>query len=968
MNSPTVTWKFDKVPLSRTLLAPLPKLIDRFMNRLVEHALSRRVIALILAGAYAAQGSHAADNQTAEQPWPAEHVEQFERQIRPLLAANCWSCHGEKKQEGGLRLDSREALLKGDENGPVVIVGDGSGSRLLQAVRYQGDVQMPPTGPLKPEAVAALDRWITQGLAWPKSKIAAGESWKEHWSFQPLRNPPITHNSHDLWSYTPIDRFVVDELLRHQLTPSPAADRRVLLRRVTFDLWGLPPSPEEITEFEQDASPDAWERLIDRLLSSPKYGERWSRHWLDVARYADTKGYVFFEDREFPWAYTYRDYVIESLNADLPYDRFVLEQLAADQLELDGDPKPLRALGYLTLGPRFMNNLHDILDDQIDVVTRGMMGLTVTCARCHDHKYDPISQADYYALYGIFRSSAEPLIPPQFAPLPETDEARAFTVELAKRTKPLEEFVHRKHAMLVDGCRTRVEEYLLAAREASLQPATDDFMLLADPGDINPALILRWKSYLEKVALQPHPVWTAWTRLAAIPDDQFADQVAAVCRQLHDPSATGGPVNPLVLQTVTDPLPASINEVAQRYGLLFKSIYQAWEAEQAWAGEEGRAPCSVLADASEEKVRQEMYGPETPASLPRVFGWGFLTLLPDRASQGEFQKLLKEVESWLKTGAGAPPRAMVLLDAEPFNPRIFERGNPHRPGDPVSRRFLSAFDPRQRPFTHGSGRLELAHAVISPQNPLTARVMVNRTWMHHIGAGLVRTPGDFGVRSDPPTHPELLDHLTTELVRHGWSWKWLHRRIVASAVYQQSSEDHVECLTVDPENFLLWKMNRRRLDLESTRDALMAVAAHLDDRLGGPSQPLFDGGFHPRRSVYTYLDRQDPPGLMTVFDFPSAAATNPQRDATTVSPQALYFMNGPLAETAAGFVVARLELAANGELAAKLDRLGNLLLTRPFTEPEIMVATDYLGSSPDAERWRSFVHALLMTNEFVFVD
>ncbi len=893
-----------------------------------------------------------------------EQIEYFERHVRPVLAANCWSCHGEKKQEGSLRLDSRDAVLKGGDSGPAAVAGDASASLLVQAVRYQGDFHMPPSGPLKSEAVAALDRWISQGMPWPVSKNSAHESWKDHWSFQPLRRPVVSSDAADRWSRNPIDRFIQDELQRQKLSPSEPADKRTLIRRATFDLWGLPPSPEDLAAFAADQSPDAWERLIDRLLASPQYGERWGRHWLDVARYADTKGYVFFEDREFPWAYTYRDYVIEALNADLPYDRFLLEQLAADQLDLAGDMKPLRAMGYLSLGPRFMNNVHDILDDRIDVVTRGLMGLTVACARCHDHKYDPLSQADYYALYGVFRSSAEPLIPPQYAPLPETDEARTFSAELAKRTTPLEEFVHRKHAALVDGCRTRVAEYLLAAREASLKPAVDDFMLLADPGDINPALILRWKTYLEKVAQQPHPIWTPWTQLAAIPDEQFAERVSTIAQQLR----TDGSLNPVLWKTVFEPLPSSIHEVAQRYGTLFKTIYQQWETEQAWAEEEGRTPFATLADQHAEEIRQEMYGPQAPASLPRVFGWGFLTLLPDRAAQGEFQKLLKEVEGWLKTGAGAPPRAMVLYEGERYDPRIFERGNPNRLGEAVPRRFLAAFDPDQRPFAHGSGRLELAQAVIAPENPLTPRVLVNRTWMHHFGQGLVATPGDFGIRSEPPTHPELLDHLANELMRHEWSWKWLQRQLLSSAVYQQQSADRTECLAVDPENRFWWRMNRRRLDLESMRDALIWAAGALDDRLGGPSLPLFDGGFHSRRSLYTYLDRQDPPGLMTVFDFPSAAATNPQRDVTTVSPQALYFMNGPLAETAAGHVAARLELTSPGSVTDKLDRLGVLLLGRRLHDQQIAAATAYLGEEPDADRWRSFVHALLMTNEFVFID
>jgi len=894
---------------------------------------------------------------------PAQ-IEHFERHVRPLLIANCWSCHGEKKQEGGLRLDTRSALLKGGDNGPAVVPGDLAGSRLIQAVHYRGDSHMPPSGPLKSDAIAALERWVTDGVAWPSTSVTSADAWKLHWAFQPIRRSIPSQDLQDQWSRSPLDRLLVEGLTAQKLTPSPAADRRTLIRRVSFDLLGLPPTPEAITEFEADDGPDAWERLIDRLLANPRYGERWGRHWLDVARYSDTKGYVFFEDREFPWGYTYRDYVIEALNADLPYDQFLLEQLAADQLQTQGDAKPLRALGYLTLGPRFMNNVHDIMDDRIDVVTRGVMGLTVTCARCHDHKYDPISQADYYALYGVFRSSAEPLIPPVFSPAADTDEARTFAAELLKRTQPLDEFIDRKHSALVIGSRTRVDEYLLAARQAMLAPPTDDFMLISDPGEINPALILRWKAYLEKAAEQPHPVWQPWSLLAKIPDAQFAEQSPAVIQQL----TASGTLNPRIMQEILNPPPQSLGEVAARYGALFKSIYQTWETELALAEEAGRPAAIALPDPALEQIRQEIYGSQSPASLPRVLGWGFLTLLPDRASQGEFQKLLKEVETWLKTAPGAPPRAMVLQDAELFGPRIFERGNPNRPGATVQRRFLSALDAAQQPFPHGSGRLDLARKVVAPTNPLTARVLANRTWMHLFGVGLVRTPGDFGVRSEPPTYPELLDELAASVIEQGWSWKGLQRRILSSATYQQASLDRPNAAAVDPDNQWLWKMNRRRLDLEATRDALHAVSNYLDDRLGGPSEQLFNGAFQARRTLYTYLDRQDPPGLMTVFDFPNASVTNPQRDTTTVSPQALYFMNGPLVETAARHVVPRLELTSAEDIPTKVNRVTELLFARSATSDDIAAAAEYLADSPDTERWFNYVHALLMTNEFVFVD
>ncbi len=347
-----------------------------------------------------------------------EAVEFFEKQVRPVLAEHCLECHGPKKQESGLRLDSRAAVLKGGDSGPAIVLGKPDESFLIEAIRHDGEVRMPPAGPLSATAVEALTAWIAQGVAWPEAAMPGDTvdpqaAAARHWAFQPVRRPAVPVLEEDDWSQSPIDRFVLQKLRAQGLSPAPRAARETLLRRVTFDLIGLPPTPEELAAFLADDSADAYARLVDRLLASPHFGERWGRHWLDVARYADNKGYVFFEDAKFPWAYAYRDYVVRAFNDDLPYDRFVREQLAADQLDLGDERWRLAAMGFLTIGNRFMNNVHDVLDDRIDVVTRGLLGLTVTCARCHDHKFDPVPQADYYSLYGVFRSSVEPTLPPE---------------------------------------------------------------------------------------------------------------------------------------------------------------------------------------------------------------------------------------------------------------------------------------------------------------------------------------------------------------------------------------------------------------------------------------------------------------------------------------------------------------------------------------------------------------------------
>ncbi|MBC8117338.1 MAG: DUF1553 domain-containing protein, partial [Candidatus Saccharimonas sp.] len=444
-----------------------------------------------------------------------------------------------------------------------------------------------------------------------------------------------------------------------------------------------------------------------------------------------------------------------------------------------------------------------------------------------------------------------------------------------------------------------------------------------------------------------------------------------------------------------------------RYGELMKSTHMKWQAALREAVVLKRPAPERLADPEEEELRLELYGEAAPASVPLIFGWGFLSLLPDRASQGEYQKVLKEVEQWLIRGPGAPPRAMVLLDGESYDPRVFVRGNPNRLGDAVPRQFLSAIErDHRKPFAHGSGRLELARAIVDPANPLTARVMVNRVWQHHFGAGLVRTPGDFGMRSDPPTHPELLDWLAAEFVNDGvqhdaltrgqgdtgtrgtgsessslpvsprpplplsssrWSLKRLHRLVLSSRVYQQSSQPP-SGLDTDPDNRWLCHANRRRLDFEATRDALLSVTGRLDDRLGGPSLPMLDGGFQPRRTLYAFLDRLDPPGLLSVFDFPSPAATSASRDTTTVSPQALFLMNGSLTATAADLVAQRPDVTREVETLSRVKQITRILFSREPKPTEERLASEFLGAQPSTAAWQQFVHALLLTNEFIFVD
>ena len=413
--------------------------------------------------------------------------------------------------------------------------------------------------------------------------------------------------------------------------------------------------------------------------------------------------------------------------------------------------------------------------------------------------------------------------------------------------------------------------------------------------------------------------------------------------------------------------PASLAELSRRYNELTKSIHEEWQAKLREAVILKHPTPTAFAEEAREAIRQELYGSDAPANIPLVFGWGFLSLLPDRASQAEYQTVLKEVEQWIIKGPGAPPRAMVVLDGELYQPHVFERGNPNRLGPAVDRHFLSALA-KPVPFSRGSGRLDLAQAIVDPANPLTARVAVNRLWQNHFGQGLVRTPSDFGLRSDPPTHPELLDWLATEFgsVANRYSWKRMHRSIMTSQTYQQSS-DEPSNPAFDVENRTWSRTNRRRLDFEATRDSILFVTGRMEDRIGGPSQDLLNG-FQTRRTIYSFLNRLDLPGLLSVFDFPSPAATSAQRDTTTISPQALFLMNGPFIAAAADAVGQRPEIALIPSLPDRVHGVYRALFQRPPKADEASLAAEFLGSSPTQEMWTQWIHALLITNEFVFVD
>ena len=487
----------------------------------------------------------------------------FTETIHPILAERCWECHGGEVQESGLRLDSRDSLLAGGDSGqPLVVPGKPAESFLIRVIQHDGDVAMPPDEKLPEEEIKALSQWVSMGLPWPTSGAGKNEpatkeeqyvkQLAEHWAFQPITPPQLPEVQRPDWIAQPVDRFVLAHLESKEITPSPEADRHTLIRRLKFDLLGLPPTYEEVQSFVSDSAPDAYEQLAERYLASPHYGERWGRHWLDLARYADTRGYAFARERRYPYAYTYRDYVIHALNDDLPFDQFVVQQLAADLITDAPHDAALAALGFLTVGRKF-NNRHLDIDDQIDVVGRGLLGLTVACARCHDHKYDPIPTDDYYSLYGVFASSSEPDELPTIGDPTKTPGYDEFKKELERRQGELEAFQLKKRDELAETARTHATDYLARAVSKVPEESLQDMPFIELKGEqFKPRLVQRWREQLAKTAKADDPVLGPLVALALIPDDAFSQQSVDILAKLREvPAGTErGQLNPLVKEAL----------------------------------------------------------------------------------------------------------------------------------------------------------------------------------------------------------------------------------------------------------------------------------------------------------------------------------------------------------------------------------------------------------------------------------
>ncbi len=862
----------------------------------------------------------------------AAEIDFFEKQIRPLLVDRCHRCHGEMKQWGGLRLDSREAIITGGDSGLSLVPSDGQNGELLDRVRsLEPDLRMPPEEagePLSQSQIDDLAHWIATGAPWPVETSlskAKEDVWRDHWSFQPLRasEPPAigAESKHR----NDIDRFVIAKLQGAGLQSSSEADRRTLIVRATYDLCGLPPTLDEIHAFVNNTSSDAYEQLIDRLLDSPRYGERWGRHWLDVARYSDTKGYVYGrEERRFVHSSAYRDWVINAFNQDMPYNRFVLLQLAADQVT-PSDPASQVAMGFLTLGRRFLGSSHDIIDDRIDVVGRGLLGLTVSCARCHDHKYDPIPTADYYSLYGVFANCVDQQI--ELPGLADNSEsADAHRQGLQERIQKLRSLTESARSEGNQRIRDRLKDYLLAQREIEKYPEVA-FVQLTGKDELIPAIVRRWHAFLAGAEHRSDPVFTPWVAFSKLRDDEFPSRAAEVMKQLLDGSIA---LNPRVAKAF-EVLPQSAMDVAERYASLLAVNDMLWQSTTE--GDRG------LLEECDRQLHDAFYAASSPCVIPdepiinTEWYW-------DNATGVELWKAQNEVDQWVLQSPAATPCAVVLNDsAVQQDAYVFRRGNPATKGERVPRQFLKVLSGEsRRPFANGSGRLEMANAIVDPANPLTARVWVNRVWQHHFGTGLVRTPSDFGIRAIPPSHPELLDYLASQFIFNGWRTKSLHRTIMLSATYRQNSDgpdaasERELAQERDPENRLLWRSNRRRLQFEAWRDSMLATSGELDLTMGGPGTDLFGS----RRSVYITIDRQYLPTLLSIFDFANPDLHSPERSETTTPQQALFVMNHP-------FVVARAKkIVAKLDASTAVDQLYNTILGRMPTREESLIAEQFL--------------------------
>lgn len=843
----------------------------------------------------------------------------FESRIRPLFAEKCYACHREARM-GGLQLDSREHFLKGGKSGPIAVPGDPDASLIVRALRYNASPKMPPAGKLAAEQIALVENWVKAGAVWPQSEKTALASpvyfisaeQRAFWSFRPVKavSPPKVKDV--TWMRTEIDRFLAAKLEARGLHPVRQADRRTLIRRATYDLTGLPPSVEEVEAFERDSSPDAFAKVIDRLLASPRYGERWGRLWLDIARYSDDR-LDSERDNPYPASFRYRDWVIQAIRNDMPYDTFVKAQIAGDQMP--DHEKYEAALGFYALSP-------EMQDDRVDATARGFLALTVACAQCHDHKYDPIPTSDFYSLMGIFRNTNLHEIP--LASKDVIDHYKRQASVIKQKEEELKQYVDAQSAQLGLVLASETASYLLAS------------VGLPTAGPVlDPETLARWKKYLAEPEKQ-HPFLKDWFA-AQTPDQrtkaamEFETQILAVIAEkvrVDDENHIRLGLNPS-----RDDL-SKANLVS-----LDRAKFGLWED---MLGDRG------LLHYGDSKKDE--------AKIDRFLSGVWIDHLT---------RLRAQLAALKKDLPPAYPVLQTIADKEkPDEQHIWIRGDQNNPGDLAPPHFVTILSPTEpKRFDRGKERIELAEAIVSASNPLTARVIVNRVWQQHFGYGLVRTPSNFGSQGDRPSHPELLDYLSDRFVREGWSLKSLHREIMLTRAYGLSDEASERNYAEDPDNRLLWRYNRRRLDVESLRDSLLFVSGKLDLQEGGP--PVRLDNENNRRTVYGYISRRQLDPMLALFDFPNPNGTSEQRLQTTVPLQKLYFMNSPFVIAQSNALAARIAAAASNA-DQRISEAYRFVLQRNPTAEERRLAHEFIAGSGSA--WPQYIQVLLSSNEFTYLN
>ena len=918
---------------------------------------------------------------------PEAGLEFFEKKIRPVLVEHCYQCHSTEsvaanKLKGGLRLDTQGGTRAGGDTGPAVVPGKVDASLLIKALR-QDQFEMPPKGKLPDAVIADFVKWIEMGAPDPRTKEVAvhpkpAVTAGDHWAFKPVIAAKPPNVKRTAWLKGDIDRFVLARMEQQGLQPVDAASNRELARRIYFDLIGLPPSPEQMRHFIAAAKkdrPKAVASLVDTLLASPRYGERWGRHWLDVARYAEDQAHTFGVRRR-ENAHQYRDWVIRAFNDDLPFDEFVKRQIAGDLMENEsGDRfRELAGMGFLGLGAQYYKNSDrakaeaDELDDAIDTLTRGFLGLTVSCARCHDHKYDPIPTIDYYSLAGIFNGRG-------YREAPLVTDAVVKTYNEGQQKVKEQEKVVREFLLAIarrngEERFSQISQYMITAWRLNALSAkgiglSDDDA--AKREKLHPYFVKRFRDYFKpgnkNEAVKRLPVLAPWFE--------------------QDPAKTVASIAKEDLKYETVPVPKTIADLATA---MQKLALDAQQADRQLTEDFEKALAAAETEQDKKKVRRGKLDGEHDRVLKQVWLDGRAPLFAREGeaekhflTDGEREQLIQyraQLEAIKKTAPAKYDVAHVISGGG-RTMQVYVRGNPSNRGTWAAKGFLQIFSEGERPTEQKAAqelkytRLDLADAIASADNPLTARVIVNRVWQWHFGRGLVGSSSNFGLAGEEPSHPALLDWLTVQFVKNGWSLKWLHRQIISSAAYQASSAQHASNANMDADNRFFWRFNRRRLDVESWRDALLSVSGQLDLSMGGRTVSLSDAK-NRRRTVYAKISRHELDGLLRLFDFPDANVSAAKRTETTVPQQQLFVLNSPFfVDQARGFANRLREETT--EDTARVQRAYQLAFGREPSAVELQLGLAFAAGDVTAEgdkvsRWEQYCQALLATNEFLYVD